>query len=171
MIQITKANSSDSELIASIGKQSFLDSHGHSASKKDMDHFIAQYYTTSAIVKEFSDPLVHYHLINYNDKIVGFSKIVLNNSNANIDELNVTKLDRIYLLKEYHGLQLGSKLFNYTIQVSKKINQKGIWLFVWMENLKAVRFYTKLGFKIVGEYDYQISETHSNPNHIMYLMY
>ena len=171
MIQITKASSDDSELISIIGKESFLDTHGHAASKEDMDCFVSKYYTSSAIAKEFSDALVHYHLINYKGKVVGFSKIELNNSNDNVEDISVTKLDRIYLLKEFHGLKLGSKLFDYNIKLSKNKNQKGIWLFVWIENKKAINFYTKLGFKIVGVYDYQISATHSNPNHIMYLKY
>ena len=55
--------------------------------------------------------------------------------------------------------------------LSKKKQQKGIWLAVWVENKRAIKFYQKAGFKIVGKYDFQISKTHSNPNHIMYLKY
>ena len=136
-----------------------------------MDHFISKYYTPSAISKEFLDPSVHYYLIHYKEKIVGFSKIQVNNPNNNIVDLKVTKLDRIYLIKEFHGLKLGSKLLDFNIELSKKMNEDGIWLYVWVENQKAIRFYTKLGFKIVGAFDYQISKTCSNPNHIMYLKY
>jgi len=37
-----------------------------------------------------------------------------------------------------------------------------------MENHRAVDFYKKAGGVIVGNTDFKISETHSNPNHIMY---
>ena len=46
-----------------------------------------------------------------------------------------------------------------------------MWLYVWTENHRAVNFYNNLGFKIVGEYDFKIFETHSNPNHQMLLSY
>ena len=171
MIQIIKATIEHSELIAEIGKQSFLESHGNSASMEDVNHFIIKTYNKKAICKEFENPKVRYHIIYFKDKVVGFSKIELNTSNKDITDLIVTKLDRLYLLNEYYGQKLGSKLFDFNIQLSKKYNQKGIWLAVWVENQRAINFYTKKGFKIVGEYNFKISGTHSNPNHIMYLKY
>jgi len=171
MIQIIKATIKHSELIAEIGKQSFLESHGNSASKEDVNHFILKTYNKDAISKEFGNPKVQYHIIYLNYKAAGFSKIELNTSNNCINDLNVTKLDRLYLLKKYYGQNLGSKLFDFNIQFSKKHNQKGIWLAVWLENQRAINFYIKKGFKIVGKYNFKISESHSNPNHIMYLKY
>jgi ribosomal protein S18 acetylase RimI-like enzyme len=44
-----------------------------------------------------------------------------------------------------------------------------VWLAVWTENHRAIDFYKKIGFKKVGDYDFKISENHSNPNHILYL--
>lgn len=171
MIQIIKATIEHSELISKIGKQSFLESHGNSASKEDVNHFILKTYNKNAIGKEFENPNIQYHMIYINSKVAGFSKIELNTSNKDICDISVTKLDRLYLLKEYYGQKLGSKLFDFNIQLSKKNNQIGIWLAVWLENQRAINFYTKKGFKIVGEYNFKISETHSNPNHIMYLKY
>jgi len=171
MIQIIKANIEHSELIAKIGKQSFLESHGNSASTDDINRYILKTYNKTAICKEFENPKIQYHIIYFNYKVAGFSKIELNTSNKDINDLNVTKLDRLYLLKEYYGQKLGSKLFDFNIQLSKKHAQKGIWLAVWLENQRAINFYTKKKFKIVGEYNFKISETHSNPNHIMYLKY
>ena len=171
MIQIIKANIEHSELIAKIGKQSFLESHGNSASTDDINRFILKTYNKKAICKEFENPKIQYHIIYFNYKVAGFSKIELNTSNKDINDLNVTKLDRLYLLKKYYGQKLGSKLFDFNIQLSKKHAQKGIWLAVWLENQRAINFYTKKKFKIVGEYNFKISETHSNPNHIMYLKY
>jgi len=75
------------------------------------------------------------------------------------------------LLQEHYGKNLGADLFNFNILLSKKNKQKGMWLAVWTENQRAINFYTKNGFTIVGSYDFKISENHSNPNHIMYLEY
>jgi len=171
MIKIIKASIEHSELIAEIGKKTFLESHGHCASKKDVQSFILKTYNLKAIETEFENLKAQYHIIYFNNKVAGFSKIELNTPNKNINDLNVTKLDRLYILEAFHRQKLGSKLFDFTIQLSKKTNQKGIWLAVWVKNQKAIHFYNKQGFKIVGEYSFQISETHSNPNHIMHLKY
>ncbi|MBU2929604.1 GNAT family N-acetyltransferase [Winogradskyella psychrotolerans] len=170
-MKIVKASIAHSELIAEIGKITFLESHGKSASAEDINSFIAKTYNKEAISKEFEDAKTQYHLIYFNDKVAGFSKIELSTPNKDITELDVTKLDRIYLLKAFYGQKLGSKLFDFNLHLSKQQNQKGIWLAVWVENERAINFYTSIGFQIVGKYNFKISETRSNPNHIMFLKY
>ncbi len=171
MVEIIKANATDSDVIVALGKQTFLESHGHSASKENIEDYITKTYHKDVILKEFENNNVHYHLI-YNDGVIaGFSKIELYTTNKNIAGSSITKLDRIYLLKSFHGKKLGKELFNFNIKLSKSNKQNGIWLAVWVENKKAVDFYMKQGFKIVGEFDFKISETHSNPNYILYLEY
>ena len=107
----------------------------------------------------------------HDDEPAGYSKIIFNVPHYNIESSNVTKLDRIYLLEKFHGFGSGFELLNFNIELSVKNNQSGMWLFVWKENHRAVRFYEKTGFKIIGSYDFKISETHSNPNHQMFLKY
>ena len=47
--------------------------------------------------------------------------------------------------------------------------QTGIWLYTWKENPRAIRFYTRQGFRVAGGCDFPISKTHSNPNHLLWL--
>ncbi len=171
MVKIVKAEIEHAALIAEIGEKTFWESHGISASKADINAFVSKKYTKEVLVKELENKKNIYHLIYYNSKPAGFSKIVLNAPNNNIKSKNVTKLDRFYLLKAFYGQKLGLKLFDFNVELSKNNQQVGIWLAVWIENQRAINFYQKAGFKIVGEYDFQISPTHSNPNHIMYLKY
>jgi len=171
MTRIVKAETRDCELLAEIGKQSFLDAHGNSAPKEDIDAFVALNYSKKAFVKELSILGNTYQIIYFKNQAVGFSKIVLNSPNTNIDQEQVTKLDRLYLLKEFYGKNLGDALLIFNIELSKQNNQKGVWLAVWVENKRAINFYSRNGFTIVGSYDFKISKTHANPNHIMYLQY
>ena len=128
-------------------------------------------YTPAFFEDELSNPKNIYTIIYYKENPVGYSKIIFNSPHIKIQSQNITKLDRLYILKEYYNLKLGASLFDYNIELSKKNNQTGTWLYVWKENLRAVSFYTKYGFKIIGSYDFKISETHSNPNHQLFLRY
>ena len=171
MIKIIKAEIKHAELIADIGKKTFWESHGVSASEADINTFVSEKYTIEALEVELKNTNNNYYLIYYNNELAGFSKIQLNTINNNIKAKNITKLDRFYLLKDFYGKKLGLKLFEFNIEFSKKNQQKGIWLAVWVENKRAIKFYEKAGFKIVGKSYFQISNTHSNPNHIMYLYF
>lgn len=168
---IIKAGIEHAELLSKIGKTSFLQAHGKSASKEDIDAYINKTYTSTVFSEELSNANNLYHIIYSNDKAAGYSKIILNQSNTNVEQQNITKLERLYLLEDFYGQNLGAKLFNFNIELSKSQSQHGIWLYVWVENQKAIRFYTKCGFKTVGSYGFKISETHTNPNHVLFLEY
>ena len=171
MFKILKATIQNAKYLAPIAKEAFLTAHGHSATKEDIDSYVAANFSEANFVEEISNPNNHYYLVYYNSKLAGYSKVTLNTINKNIASENTTYMSRLYLLKEFYGLNLGKELFDYNIEFSKKHNQLGMWLAVWIENERAIKFYTKMGFKIVGKYDFRISATHTNPNHIMYLEY
>ena len=168
MTSIAKATAKDFRLLADIGKTTLLESHGHSAKPADMEVYLQENYSDEVFKKELEDQNNIYHIIYHNDQLAGYSKIILNASHPNIQEENVTKLERLYLLKTFYGLNLGAALFRFNLELSKNNKQAGMWLYVWKENHRAIHFYKKLGFEIIGSYDFRISETHSNPNHQMF---
>ena len=171
LTSIVKATENDYQLIADIGRTSFVESHGNSAAKCEIDFYVSRNYHPQVIKAELSDPMNIYHLIYHDEQPAGYSKIICNVAHSNIQRKNVTKLERLYLLKGFYGLRSGYELLNFNIDLSRKNNQSGMWLYVWKENHRAVNFYKKTGFKIVGSYDFKITETHSNPNHQMLLEY
>ena len=169
MYQITKAKKEDAKLLSKLSIETFLPAHGHSAPKKDIDNYLAYNFNESNFLAELTDSNNQYYLFYVDGKIAGYSKVVFNQVNENITAKNITYMSRLYFLKEFYGLGLGKELFDFNIQLCKQNEQAGIWLAVWVENQKAISFYKKRGFTKVGDFDFKISETHSNPNHILYL--
>ncbi|WP_339634061.1 GNAT family N-acetyltransferase [Bizionia echini] len=171
MITIIKADVNHAKLLSEIGKQTFIESHGMSAPESDITNYIHSKFTKNAFLAELSDKDTVFHILYYNNIAIGYSKIIFNVSQVNIPFKQVTKLERLYVLKEFHDLKLGKELFHYNVSLSKRNNQSGMWLNVWIENQRAFNFYKTMGFKIIGSFDFKISETHSNPNHQMLLTY
>lgn len=169
MPQIAKPTLQDVAELASLARESFIPAHGHSAPKADIDQYLDLNFTEANFRSELANPAFLYQTIYHEHQLAGYSKIILNMPNAHIEAQNVTKLERLYVLKEFYGLGLGAQLFQYLLTVSKEKGQAGIWLAVWTENQRAIHFYQKNGFQIVGRSDFKISETHYNPNHIMFL--
>jgi len=169
--KITKATLQEANQLARLAKDAFLTAHGHSAPKKDIDTYAAVNFSENNFIEELSNPDNQYYIIYHQKKMAGYSKVTLNTPTATIAANNITYMSRLYLLKEFYSLNLGKELFEFNIEFSKHHKQHGIWLAVWIENKRAIDFYTKRGFKIVGKHDFKISETHSNPNHILYLEY
>jgi hypothetical protein len=137
MISVINATESDHNSIVRIGKISVEESHRGSCSAEVMNEYLERTYNSDAIKEELNDINNIYYIINYNDKPVGFSKIILNTKHPKIATNNVTKLDRIYLLKEFYGLKLGLKLLNFNIELAKSNNQSGMWWYSWIGNTRA----------------------------------
>lgn len=80
----------------------------------------------------------------------------------------MAKLDRIYIDENFLEQKLGQILLDFNVEIAKRYHQRGIWLYTWIENLRAIHFYQKNGFNKIDEKDFKISDRHSNPNYIMY---
>jgi ribosomal protein S18 acetylase RimI-like enzyme len=171
MTSIVKATENDLQLLSDIAKTSFIESHGMSASPDDIKMYVDEKYNAGVFRTELSNPENIYRIIYNEKKPAGYSKLMFNVEHPDIEKKNVSKLERIYLLKKFYDLKLGSQLFNFNVELSKRNDQSGMWLFVWKENQRAVNFYTKAGFRIIGSHDFKLTETHSNPNHQMFLEY
>ncbi len=171
MIRIQKAVIDDVERIAEIGRTTFLETYVPNTPKEAVISFVATAFDVATLYAEFDHENIHYFLIFQEETLVGYAKIELNAQNDTLETPQLTKLERFYVLKEFHGQKLGAELFNYIVKFSKKQQQKGIWLYVLIANERALRFYTKNNFQIVGEYDFKISETRYNPNYVMYLSF
>ncbi|WP_147677911.1 GNAT family N-acetyltransferase [Algibacter pacificus] len=169
MVKIIKATVNDSALISKLGSQTFLEAHGDSGTKSEIENFLAEIYHENAIAKEFENQNVLYYLILFNDKVAGYSKIEIQVGNELVEAENIAKLDRFYLLKEFYGQNLGLQFLKFNIEIAKQNAQTGLWLRVWTKNIRAIKFYEKNGFKNVGGCYFKISDTRINPNHTMYL--
>lgn len=170
-ILIRAANENDVKAIVDIGRIAVKEAHQNSCSEADMQQYIDANYNDAAILNELQEPANLYQLLFCDDKPAGFSKIVLNATHPNIEEVPATKLDRIYLLPNYFDLKLGYKLLSHVIELSKAKGQNCMWLFTWIGNERAISFYRKVGFEVIGEHSFKVTDTHYNPNHHMLLRY
>lgn len=169
MLEIRALDEKSISDLVELAKLTFFQSHGHSASVDDISTYLSEKINLQVLTREFKNPTNLFHLIYKDHRLIGYSKLCLNASYRLISEDPVAKLERLYLLEEYIGRGLGLELLNFNIELSKSHNQLGMWLYVWIHNDRGIQFYKRAGFEKIGEEDFKISNTHSNPNHIMYL--
>lgn len=169
MIQIVAAITEQAGLLARLGRQSFIESHGHSAPVADIEEYVASRYTPAVMEAELRNPANNYFLALAGDQPAGYSNLVFDAPHPDIPRQPAAKLDRIYLLQDFYGQGVGQSLFDHNRQLAQGRRQTGIWLYTWKENPRAIRFYTRQGFRVAGGCDFPISKTHSNPNHLLWL--
>lgn len=171
MFKISKISESDSTILSEMAIKTFLEAHSKAASEEIFAPYIAATYNPETLREELLNEKYNYHFIYFNDLPIGYSKIILDSTHPNIDVCPTTKLERIYILKDYYDQKLGWPLLNFNIELAKANGQKGMWLFTWVENHRAIAFYIKNGFEIIGQHDFPLSATETRLNHHMLLRF
>ena len=69
------------------------------------------------------------------------------------------ELQRFYLDTTSHGLGISNQLMAYTLDYARQKGYKLIWLGVADDNRRAIRFYEKMGFRIMGSHDFLLGNT------------
>lgn len=161
----------DAELLSETGGVTLLQSHGHSAPAEIIQAYRDKAFSAEACRAELADEHNIFHAVLYNGQPAGYSKIIFNSPHPAVPAQPVTKLERLYLLNDFFNLKLGHLLLEQAVDLSKAHRDRGMWLNVWKGNERAIRFYEKQGFQTVGESKFVLTETHSNPNWVMFLSY
>lgn len=167
-IRIERVDFRDIQLLVALSARTFIQSHGHSAEKKEIDSYVQQAYHPEQLMKELSDSNTQFYFLYFNTNLAGYSKICFHTDYSKIVEQPISKLDRLYIDSAYLEYGLGQPLLEFNFKLAKEQKQLGVWLYTWVENPRAIRFYERNGFKIIDEKDFKISQHHSNPNFIMY---
>ena len=167
-VTIRAAVPEDALVLSELARETFLQSHGHSAPQSDIQQYTDLKYPASVFIQELLNPANRYLLLFYKKRAAGFSNIQLNSILPDYPGQKLAKLDRLYILQEFYEKGLGACLFEHNVQIARMHQQNGIWLYVWKENHRAVQFYKKHAFEVIGEHAFPISATHSNPNFRMF---
>lgn len=167
MIEIVTPDKNYAQALAILGKQTFLESHGTSASAKDLKEYTESKYTASVFEEELANPNFIFRIALINNQPAGYSKIIPNAVCPDATLNKHAKLERLYVLESFFPMKIGQLLFDINVDIAKQHHHNGMWLNVWTENKRAFRFYEKNGFRIAGETLFRISATHSNPNYLM----
>jgi ribosomal protein S18 acetylase RimI-like enzyme len=171
MLPITRLTPADAPMLSTLGTTTLLQSHGHSAPAEVMESYVDRAFSPESCLKELEEEGNVFHAVWYDGVPVGYTKIVYRQPHPAIAERAVTKMDRLYLLNEVFEKGLGERLLQNAIALSKAEGERGMWLNVWKGNERAIRFYGKHGFEVIGEGEFVLTETHANPNWVMLLKY
>ena len=156
-ITIRKAGIADAKDIANIGRQSFYEAFvSIFQNEKDLEVYLDHTYAIPHIEESIAKPNNVFFIAFDADKATGFAKMKLRSQHKTISSSRQTELQKIYVLKEYHGTGVGQALMNAVIQQSKETGTEDLWLDVHIVNAKAKKFYEKNGFQKAGDHRFTI---------------
>lgn len=157
---IRRAGLADAETLSAIGAETFAETFGHLYPPEDLAYFLAHAYSLDSTLADLNDPTRAAWLVEDDGRAVGYALAGL----CTLPHPDVTddcgELKRIYLRKSHQGGGLGGRLLATSLSWLERAGPRQLWIGVWSENYGAQRLYGRLGFEKVGEYFFDVGETH-----------
>lgn len=147
-IEIRKAEPADAEAWGKIHKECWLDVYPNKEHNITREDILLKDFDSSEKIAMWRDSFVNrtdckYYSVVVDDKVVGMC--------IAYHDKPINEIGAIYIDLNYQGKGIGTKLMNKAMadfDPTKKVNLK-----VVSYNEKAINFYKKQGFKIVGPFD------------------
>ncbi|MEM8508762.1 MAG: GNAT family N-acetyltransferase [Bacteroidota bacterium] len=157
-MEIRKATIQDSTKLKEIGKQTFYETFSSDNSEENMTKYLAQEFSNEKLRSELNDPNAEFYFAELDGKIIGYLKVNRGPSQTEIKNENALEIERIYVLKEFHGKKVGQMLYDKAITLAKIHDVAYVWLGVWERNPRAIRFYEKNGFVPFDKHIFTLGE-------------
>lgn len=156
----------DAAAVAELARSSFTETFGHLYSSDNLAAFLAS-HTTDDWALVLTDPDVAVRVAETDGKLVGYARI-------GPPTLPITpvgpavELRQFYLLKRWHGGGHAQTLMDWVIATARARGAAELFLSVFVDNIRAQRFYARYGFEDVGRYAFMVG-SHEDEDRLMRL--
>ena len=157
-MKIRKINIDDLETLRNLSIQTFKETFEEVNTEEDMQKYLDENLSIEKLKTELENVNSEFYFAENNGEILGYLKLNFKDAQTEKLEENHFEIERIYVLKAFLGQKIGQILFDKAIEIGREKNLEYVWLGVWEENHRAIRFYEKNGFEIFGKHDFVLGE-------------
>lgn len=145
-IEIKKITINDIEQLQKIGRQTFYETFSAENTEENMEKYLKDRFSIEKLTSELRDNNTEFYFASLDNKVIGYLKLNFEQSQTELKDDKAVEIERIYVLKDFHGKNVGQLLFDKAIQIATQKSADYVWLGVWEENSRAINFYKKNGF-------------------------
>ncbi len=146
----------DLEELIEISKSTFITAFEKDNDPSDFKEYIEKAFSEKQITKELTNPNSTFYFVYKKNVLVAYIKLNTGDAQNEFQNDDSVELERIYVLKEFQGQQIGKHILEEVIQIAKEKKVNFLWLGVWEENKGAIKFYERYGFQKTGTHPYYV---------------
>ena len=157
-MKIRKINIDDLETLRNLSIQTFKETFEEVNTEEDMQKYLDENLSIEKLKTELENVNSEFYFAENNDETLGYLNLNFKDAQTEKVEEYYFEIERIYVLKAFLVQKIGQILFDKAIEIGREKNLEYVWLGVWEENHRAIRFYGKNGFEIFGKHDFVLGE-------------
>lgn len=145
-ITIRKTTLHELDQLQQISRRTFSETFSGNNSAENMEKYLEEGLSLEQLTAELNNPNSEFYFAELDNNIIGYLKLNFGQSQTELKDDKALEIERIYVLQEFHGKKVGQLLYEKAIEIAKQKNADYVWLGVWEENPRAIKFYQKNGF-------------------------
>ena len=141
-----------------IGKATFTETFAWCNTEENLHNYLASNFNTDKLLAQINNPDSEFYFAVSGAEILGYLKVNLAGAQTELQDAMSLEIERIYVLKAFHGKKVGQILFDKALQIAQSYGKEYLWLGVWEENTKAIAFYEKNGFVVFDTHEFKLGD-------------
>lgn len=102
-----------------ISRQTFCETFAESNSEENMAIYLKKNLSLIQLSTELKNPDSFFYFALLDQKVFGFLKLNTGLTQTEHADKTAVEIERIYVLKEFHGKNVGQRLYEKTLQIAK----------------------------------------------------
>lgn len=152
------ATADDALLLARMGARTFRDTFGADNTAEDMAAYLARSFSPEIQAAELADAATDFLIAFAGDEPAGYAKVRAGSAPACVRGTSPLEICRLYADTPWIGRGVGGTLMQACLGHAASLGCDVIWLDVWERNPRAIGFYERWGFAVVGEQDFVLGD-------------
>ncbi|AZB10858.1 GNAT family N-acetyltransferase [Chryseobacterium sp. G0162] len=153
---ITKITENDIAELQEISKKTFSETFSEDNTAESMTQYLETSFAAEKLHAELNDRNSEFYFARVDQKVIGYLKLNTGLSQTEMKGDHALEIERIYVSKDFHGKKVGQALYDKAIAIATEKNAYYVWLGVWENNLRAINFYSKHGFKAFDKHIFRL---------------
>jgi len=159
-IRIRRAEESDALALSVLAEGTFRAAFAESNTAADMQRHCAANYSQALQLAEIRASERETWLAEADDTLVAYVQLRLNAASPAISGERPVEIQRFYVDTAHHGTGVAHQLMAHVLVRAQAAGSAALWLGVWERNPRALAFYRKWRFEVVGEHTFKLGDDH-----------
>jgi ribosomal protein S18 acetylase RimI-like enzyme len=157
-VLIRRAKEDDAQALSVLAEGTFRAAFAESNSAANMQLHCTANYGPALQAAEIREPNRETWVAEAGERLVAYVQLRLNATSKVILDERAVEIQRFYVDASHHGTGLAHNLMAHVLTRAEAAGSAELWLGVWERNPRALAFYRKWGFDVVGEHIFQVGD-------------
>jgi GNAT superfamily N-acetyltransferase len=163
---LRRATSADLVPFGEFSRRMFIVTYGPFHLPERMARHVEERLSDRQLKEELADPARTVLALTHGAEWAAYAQLRSADSPPAVAAARPVEIERFYVAHEWHGRGLAAPLMTAALDAAREKGHDAAWLAVWERNPRAVRFYEKQGFRVVGRHIYVFDGTPED-DHLM----